>query len=174
MAVTYLQHSVGTVGLDDLYAMALASDYCQIHFQGEHVSPDSVELFRLWRLDSQQRQRRLGVVRFAPQDHISLRDALEILVQNQMFRNYIPGELQEALLLAFGRDEMAATVSQNLNAFRTAAPASSRRPLSSPSFPSSNRPRFSPVAPPPPPPPVQFVTWLHTVVPALILTKADV
>ena len=46
---------------------------------------------------------------------------------------------------------MAANVSQNLDAFRTAAPASSRRPLSSPSFPSSSRPRFSPVEPPAPP-----------------------
>ena len=135
ISVAYLQHNVEAVGLDDLYAMALASDYCQIHFQGENLSPDSVELFRLWRLDTQR---------------ITLRRALEILVLNRRFRYYIPGELQEALLLAFGRDEMAANVSQNLDAFRTTAPASSRRPLSSPSLPSSNRPRFSPVEPPAP------------------------
>jgi hypothetical protein len=81
------------------------------------LSNACVETLRILRLDAQRRD----------SAQISLRRALEILLHtfqaggdyrpDDLRYNYLAGELQEVFLLAFGGDELALAVNNNLTSF---------------------------------------------------------
>ena len=121
-SVENLRHGEELVGLEHIESLAWHSEYLHVHFRGEHLSEGSPELLRSWRLDAQRRH----------STQISLRTALEIVLRSSQARsgyriddlqhNYLPGELQETFLLAFGSHELAAAVNQHINSFRSPLP----------------------------------------------------
>ena len=71
-SVETLRHGEELVELENIESLAWHSEYCHMHFQGEHVGEGSPELLRSWRLDAQRRH----------STQISLRTALEIVLRS--------------------------------------------------------------------------------------------
>ena len=139
-SVENLRHGEELVELENIESLAWHSEYLHVHFRGEHLSEGSPELLRSWRLDAQRRH----------STQISLRTALEIVLRSSQARsgyriddlqhNYLPGELQETFLLAFGSHELAVAVNQHINSFRSPLPQRNvAQPAPQPAPPSAPR-----------------------------------
>ena len=137
ISILQLRQGDGDVDLDWIAALVWRSEYCLLHGGGEVLSNACVETLRILRLDAQRRD----------SAQISLRRALEILLHtfqdgsdyrpDDLRYNYLAGELQEVFLLAFGGDELALAVNNNLTSFSRRRNVA--QPASQPAPPSASR-----------------------------------
>ena len=137
ISILQLRQGDGDVDLDWIAALVWRSEYCLLHGGGEILSNACVETLRILRLDAQRRN----------SAQISLRRAMEILLHTfqtssdyrpeDLRYNYLAGELQEVFLLAFGGDELALAVNNNLTSFSRRR--SVAQPVSQPAPPSALR-----------------------------------